>query len=456
MSLTPEKIVELIKSGQGPAGLYSSGDGTAMMSHMHQDIAQRMADLQSSMTASWKGPAAMQAQAGAGPLIQASDVSSEHLQNAKDVYANQGEAFAALNSSLPDHLEPAPESNFLSDHVPFLSNRDEEIAAWNEKAEKVVHDYNNYASESNANAARWPNDYGQIVLPPGGPSFSVSPVGVGAGIGIGAEIPNVNGPGGSDSTSPSDTGGGSGGPANVPSVNGPAPGGNPNSPSGSTGPSSNSPIPSVTGPGSTGPGSTGPGPGGTGPNGPGTGNRSKPGQPPYGFLPPGTKGPNRPGTPPGGKPGDGTGAGPGDNRRSGPGGSAGQRVGPGGIGQGGTGTGGTGTGTGSGARAGGVGGTGAGAGAPGSGAAANAGLGAGKGTGVGAGMPGQAGAGGAAAGQAAAGRGGMGAMGGMGGAGGRGKGGEDGEHKRLEVLQEPDPDAIFGTDQKTTPPVIGG
>ncbi|MBP2321279.1 hypothetical protein JOF56_001664 [Kibdelosporangium banguiense] len=74
----------------------------------------------------------------------------------------------------------------------------------------------------------------------------------------------------------------------------------------------------------------------------------------------------------------------------------------------------------------------------GSGAAAGPG---GVGGGRGAGMAGGRGAGGMGAG-------GMGA--------GRGQGGEDDEHQRPSYLVEPDPDATFGTDQMTAPPVIGG
>jgi hypothetical protein len=61
------------------------------------------------------------------------------------------------------------------------------------------------------------------------------------------------------------------------------------------------------------------------------------------------------------------------------------------------------------------------------------------------------------------GRGGRGAGGGgMGGRGGMGAGGhgakdeEDEEHERPSYLLEPDPDAVFDTDQMTAPPVIGG
>jgi hypothetical protein len=34
--------------------------------------------------------------------------------------------------------------------------------------------------------------------------------------------------------------------------------------------------------------------------------------------------------------------------------------------------------------------------------------------------------------------------------------GEDEEHQRPSYLVEPDPDSMFGTDEMTAPPVIGG
>ncbi len=55
----------------------------------------------------------------------------------------------------------------------------------------------------------------------------------------------------------------------------------------------------------------------------------------------------------------------------------------------------------------------------------------------------------------AAGEGGRGAMGGPMGGGRGSKGGEDSEHKSPHYLQENDPDSVFGTDEKTAPPVIG-
>jgi hypothetical protein len=103
---------------------------------------------------------------------------------------------------------------------------------------------------------------------------------------------------------------------------------------------------------------------------------------------------------------------------------------------------------------------------PGGGAGGGAGSGGGSGaggrSGAGPGIGGGAGAlaaehaaGGGRGGAGAAGRGGAGMGGGMGG-GARGQGGEDEEHNRASFLVEADPDLVFGTDEVTAPPVIGG
>lgn len=81
---------------------------------------------------------------------------------------------------------------------------------------------------------------------------------------------------------------------------------------------------------------------------------------------------------------------------------------------------------------------------------------------AGAGAQSGARAGGAGAAETAAGAGGRGAAGSTGrggtggmGHGGKGQGGEDDEHERPSWLIEPDPDDVFGTSERTAPPVIG-
>ncbi|HJQ45721.1 MAG TPA: hypothetical protein VJ870_05270 [Amycolatopsis sp.] len=103
-------------------------------------------------------------------------------------------------------------------------------------------------------------------------------------------------------------------------------------------------------------------------------------------------------------------------------------------------------------------GAGGGFGPGGSGSAAGSGSATGSGAQTGAGA--RAGGAGAAESAAAGGRGAAGSSGrsgmsGMGGHGGKGEGGEDEEHQRPSWLIEPDPDDIFGTSERTAPPVIG-
>ncbi|WP_091376637.1 hypothetical protein [Actinokineospora alba] len=135
--------------------------------------------------------------------------------------------------------------------------------------------------------------------------------------------------------------------------------------------------------------------------------------------------------------------------------------GPGGTG---TGRGADGTGRGSGGPGGlrgGGGGGGGGAGGAGGSGMRGGGLGSGAGEHGAGGRSGALGAGGdhgpgGRGGAGAGGRGGGAGMGGGMGGGGKGQGGEDEEHTRASFLQEDDPEAIFGTDQITAPPVIGG
>lgn len=268
---------------------------------------------------------------------------------------------------------------------------------------------------------------------PGGPGGGGGAAGTFSGAGIGG-----GGAGGAAGSGAGITGGGVGAAGSgIGGIGGPGGGG------------------TTTGAGANFPG----GPGGIPGGGGGPGGGQVPGG--VGGLPVGPMGPLGPGGTggdstrgPGGGRFPGGPGGPGSGRIPGIGGPGGGLGGPGsGAGRAGFGPGGSGFGSGSGA--GGAGGIGSGSGTgAGSGAGARGAFGPGNASGVGA----------LAAEQAAGGRGGAaGAAGRAGGAGmpmgagaGRGQGGDDSEHQRPSFLVEPDPDEVFGTDQMTAPPVIGG
>jgi hypothetical protein len=420
MAYTPQQIMDLVSQGKGPNGMYSGSDQSGQLSKLHDEIAEDMLQLQGAMRDHWQGDAAGQAYAGAGPMVQASQVSGEHLTQAQGLYTGQGSSFKDLQGKVAavGPLGEKPKDDWVSDTpVSFLSNRSNEIDAWNQKAQQVVEGYNTYHGQSTDNSGRWtaPSQYGELGLPPGGADIKPTSPGTGPG-----SPQDVTGFGTNQESTSNSRGGTAGDTSGVSGYN--DPGHNGGSVEGGVPQQGGNSGNYVSPPGTVTPGSQS---GGT---------------TTAGYLPPTTTG--------------GVGAGGGDYGTTGGYGNTG-------FGPGGQGTGGFGPGSGS------VGGflPGGGFGPGGSGSAAGSGsgaggFGAGKGSGAGvlggeSGAGSRVGGGGSAGGAGRPGGAGMGAGGGMG-RGGNGEGAEDSEHKTADYLLERDPDdALVGELPKATPPVIG-
>ncbi|WP_304504536.1 hypothetical protein [Amycolatopsis sp. FU40] len=200
-NLSPQEIIRLVKSGKGSGGMFHGSDQSAALSSQHEDIANEMRQLQSSMDEYWKGDAAGRAYAGAGPLVQASQTSGQHLAQAQALYSGQGGSFDGLRDKIVSvgDLGDKPSDDWVSDTpLSFLSNRANEIDAWNKKAQEVVSSYESYHGESTENSARWadPSQYGQLALPSAGGDFTITqPGGTGT-----AHLPTHYTPGGPGGT----------------------------------------------------------------------------------------------------------------------------------------------------------------------------------------------------------------------------------------------------------------
>ncbi|WP_329057066.1 hypothetical protein OG738_44075 [Amycolatopsis sp. NBC_01488] len=411
MAYSAPQIVQLVNSGKGPNGMYTASDKSAQLSKLHHEIADDMLQLQGAMAEHWQGDAAGQAYAGAGPLVQASQVSGDHLTQAHTLYTGQGSSFKDLQGKVAavGNLGDKPADDWVSDTpFSFLSNRADEIGAWNQKATQVVNDYNTYHAQSTDNSGRWatPSQYGELALPAAG--GDIKPISPGDG-GQPSEFRPGTGThgltGGSRVAGHPGDGSESGGPGQA------------------GGPGTGTPVPPTGGPGHAGTGVPGHDSGASLPGGTTTAGYvpSRPSGGDYGG--PGGFGPGGPGFGPGGP-----GGGPDSGFLPGGGFGSGGGFGPGGSGAGSGGSSGAG------------------------------GFGAGKGSG--AGTPGGSGAGSRLTGSPMGGSGrpgtpGMGGAGAMG-RGGKGEGAEDSEHKTADYLVEADPDdALVGELPKTTPPVIG-
>ncbi|HEY3611854.1 MAG TPA: hypothetical protein VGL06_30445 [Pseudonocardiaceae bacterium] len=421
-------IYHRIRGGRGSGGFSSNGAMTEQQSGLQSQINKQVTDLNNKMNASWTGNASDQAVSGAAPLATSSDSASTALNQASDAMHNQVGSFHTAYNSVVPMSNAAPQNNLLNEMVSGLgvsTPLDQQISSYNAAGQQNVQVYNNYSTQSSVNAAAMPTDFG--TLPNPHPDVTV--------------IPGPNGPTGGPSYTGSVGPGGTGGstpPSAYRSPGGPRAGGGPVW----TNPGEPTPVGSSGGPG------------------PGGGVWEPPPTTIQSTAPPSMEFPLGGGMPSGGVTDPnfpngmgplGSGLPPNEDGTSGGRGSFNPLTGewtsgePGFGGSGGFGGAG---GTGGFGGAGGSGGIGTGT-SGGAGSSGTSGSGSSSGTGITSGAE-----------EAAFGRpGGLG--GGMGGGpgamgGGRSaKGDEDEEHKTAEYLQEADPDAIFGTDQMTVPPVIG-
>ncbi|MBC6446789.1 hypothetical protein [Actinokineospora xionganensis] len=408
-----QQIFENFHAGRGPGQLNEAADIIRQVEADYEMWAADVRELTAKMEAAWSGDAGGAARRGAGPLVVEHELARPELTTAQDLTIRQVDSYdQAKNSVQP--IPNQPEKPGFWDNVTSFGGASDDYESqmrnYNGANDQNVQVMRQYEDSSNYNASGMPQSYGNLT-----PDQSE--------IVIGSE-PKTPPP--DDGKTPRQW--------EPPRVNGTDTGGtNSNTPPGSW---NTQPSQTTTPNGWTPPPSTLPGqpPVGTPPVN--TPPNVGPGYPPPGGWPPGTLPPGSrpPGSqPPGSRPpgGGGPRVGPGSGGTGGPGSGQGMRGGGGGGGFGPGGSGSGGTGAGGGPRSGAMGGSGGMFG--GGDHHANQGRGgAGAGGRGGGGMP----------------------MGGGGGAGGRGE--DDLEHQSPSYLVENDPDAIFGTDEITAPPVIGG
>ncbi|WP_436492899.1 hypothetical protein [Actinokineospora sp. HUAS TT18] len=403
--LSAHQIYVAMTQGPGTHSLESAFGVADTEARLEAERAKLVRQLADKIEAGWEGQAGEAAYGAAKPLADVSALGAVNLEKTHVLLEQQATGFNHASAQVLPVAENPPEANWWDDVTPWDTDTEDEQAKYKEQSAHNIQVYRQYDTQSMSNEQALPMDYSTLQDPGG--SVSVTPPDGGGKEPI---DPNKK-----DPWTPPGTGG-----DDRNKVNPPPP------------PYSEDRPPPYPPPGETRPQAVVP-PQTTLPNEhhqlP---NRDVP-RPPYGppqqpvnplnpLYPQGPYGPGGRdgqgggrGYGPGG-PRGGAGYGPGGARGFGPGGGAGEH--------------------GAGARAG----------------AAEHGPGGRAGAGALGGEHGPGGRG--AAGAAGAGRGGAGMGGGMGG-GGRGQGGEDSEHTRASFLQEDDPEAIFGTDEVTAPPVIG-
>ncbi len=213
--LTPHEIYEQLTSGPGSGRLGSAKDATAREWDFEDERATMIRKLGEKIRMGWQGEASDAAFGASLPLAHAAVDGTDKLDTAQDLLGRQTGSFHnAANSVRPVAATP-PENTVVNEMIPFETDLDKKIKAYQADAQHNIDIYHGYDNESQYNETNMPHEYTSITH--SGGTISVKPSGEDTGGGDAGD-------GGRD-RSPGGGGPGGGGPG---SSGGPAgPGGTP-------------------------------------------------------------------------------------------------------------------------------------------------------------------------------------------------------------------------------------
>ncbi len=190
------QIYQMFHSGPGTTGMYHATDGAATQMSTQDDLNNQIIQLNSKMAGAWDGEASEQAMSGAVPLANAAQDATNALAVHQNVLSSQAEAFTTARNSVTNVPSQMP-NNTMNDVLAVFGDTgplDDQISQYNASSQHNVAVYQTYAQTSSITADSMPQSYGQIplsnasitVVPPsstsgGGGYAGMSTVGVNAG-----------------------------------------------------------------------------------------------------------------------------------------------------------------------------------------------------------------------------------------------------------------------------------
>jgi hypothetical protein len=158
------QIYEMLHSGPGTTGIYHASDGAATQMSTQDDLNNQIVQLNQKMGGAWTGAAAEQAQAGATPLAGAAQDATTALSVHQSVMTGQAEAFTSARNSVTNVPSSMP-NNIGNDFLAAFGDTgplDDQVTQYNNASQNNVQVYQTYSTMSSVNADSMPQSYGQI------------------------------------------------------------------------------------------------------------------------------------------------------------------------------------------------------------------------------------------------------------------------------------------------------
>lgn len=165
-SYSATQIYEMFHSGPGTTGMYHATDGAATQMSTQDDLNNQIIQLNSKMSGAWEGEASQAAMSGAVPLANAAQDATNSLATHQNVLSSQADAFTTARNSLNNVPSQMP-NNTMNEVLAAFGDSgplDNQINQYASSSQHNVQVYQNYAQTSTLTADQMPQSYGQIPL----------------------------------------------------------------------------------------------------------------------------------------------------------------------------------------------------------------------------------------------------------------------------------------------------
>jgi hypothetical protein len=156
--MTPQEIYRKIKGGPGSPPLDDVQAATRAECELEIDRAHQIEQLSRALEDGWQGEAGGAALSAAVPLREAAFEGSAQLERAQDLLSRQSESFhTAFNEVRP--MPDEPPANPMGEAIPFDTDIDKEVRAYQSDAQHNMNIYRGYDNASQYNETHMPDDY---------------------------------------------------------------------------------------------------------------------------------------------------------------------------------------------------------------------------------------------------------------------------------------------------------
>ncbi len=153
--LSPQEIYEKLTGGPGLWSLEDAGSTTRKEWAKEDDRAQLIRQLGEHIRRGWQGAASDAAFGAAKPLAEAAAQGADRLDTAQDLLNRQGGSFhRAYNDVRP--VPPRPPDNPIIDMIPFETDLDRQVKAYQADAQHNIQVFEGYDNASLYNETNMP------------------------------------------------------------------------------------------------------------------------------------------------------------------------------------------------------------------------------------------------------------------------------------------------------------